>query len=463
MTSSPTVPRDLDAFLTEHNDRIHAELFELLRMPSVSARSEHAADVARTADWIANAMRDIGMDAAIHTTPGHPIVVGEWRRAPVSAPTVLVYGHYDVQPAEPLELWTSPPFEPTVRDGRIYARGSVDDKGQLFLHLKAIEAHLSVRGALPVNLIVLAEGEEEVGSEHLASFIERRADVLRADAVVISDSAMFAPGLPSILSSLRGLAYFQIDVQGPAQDLHSGSYGGAVINPATTLARIIASFHDVEGRVTIPGFYDAVREWEPKARGAIRDLPFDEDGFRAEVGAPRLGGEVGYTTLERIWMRPTCEVNGLLSGYTGEGAKTVLPARAMAKVSCRLVPDQDPIEIERLMKAHVERVAPRGVKVTVTALHGGRPWRAELSGWVFDAARRALAAAFGREPVITGEGGSIPVVGDFARVLRAPVLLMGFGLPGENAHAPDEWLSDENFTRGMRAAAMLWDEMGLAS
>ena len=463
MTPSPTVPRDLDAFFTEQNDRIHSELFELLRIPSVSARSEHNADVARTADWIADAMRDIGMDAAVHTTAGHPIVVGEWRRASPGAPTVLVYGHYDVQPAEPLELWTSPPFEPTVRDGRIYARGSVDDKGQLFLHLKAIEAHLSVRGTLPVNLIVLAEGEEEVGSEHLASFVERHTDLLRADAVVISDSAMFAPGLPSILSSLRGLAYFQIDVQGPAQDLHSGSYGGAVINPATTLARIIATFHDHEGHITIPGFYDAVREWEPRARGAIRDLPFDEDGFRAEVGAPKLGGEMGYTTLERIWMRPTCEVNGLLSGYTGEGAKTVLPARAMAKVSCRLVPDQDPAEIESLMKAHIARIAPRGVTVTVTHLHGGRPWRAELSGSVFDAARRALAAAFGREPVITGEGGSIPVVGDFARVLGAPVLLMGFGLPGENAHAPDEWLSDENFTRGMRAAAMLWDELALAS
>ena len=463
MSPSATVPRDLDAFLTEQNERIHSELFELLRIPSVSARSEHNADVARTADWIADAMRDIGMDAAVHTTAGHPIVVGEWRRASPGAPTVLVYGHYDVQPAEPLELWTSPPFEPTVRDGRIYARGSVDDKGQLFLHLKAIEAHLSVRGTLPVNLIVLAEGEEEVGSEHLASFVERHADLLRADAVVISDSAMFAPGLPSILSSLRGLAYFQIDVQGPAQDLHSGSYGGAVINPATTLARIIASFHDHEGHIAIPGFYDAVREWEPRARGAIRDLPFDEDAFRAEVGAPKLGGEMGYTTLERIWMRPTCEVNGLLSGYTGEGAKTVLPARAMAKVSCRLVPDQDPAEIESLMKAHITRVAPRGVTVTVTHLHGGRPWRAELSGAVFDAARRALAAAFGREPVITGEGGSIPVVGDFARVLGAPVLLMGFGLPGENAHAPDEWLSDENFTRGMRAAAMLWDELSAGS
>ena len=459
MTTTATVPRDLDAFLTEQNDRIHAELFELLRIPSVSARSEHDGDVTRAAEWIATAMRDIGMDAAVHPTPGHPIVVGEWRHAPAGAPTVLVYGHYDVQPAEPLELWTSPPFEPTVRDGRIYARGSVDDKGQIFLHLKAIEAHLAVRGTLPVNLIVVVEGEEEVGSEHLASFVERRADMLRSDAVVISDSAMFAPGLPSILSSLRGLAYFQIDVQGPAQDLHSGSYGGAVINPATTLARIIASFHDPDGHLAIPGFYDAVIEWEPRARGAIRDLPFDEATFRSEVGAPKLGGEIGYTTLERIWMRPTCEVNGLLSGYTGEGAKTVLPARAMAKVSCRLVPDQDPVEIERLIKAHIDRVSPRGVTVTITHLHGGRPWRAELSGAVFDAARRALEAAFGREPVITGEGGSIPVVGDFARVLGAPVLLMGFGLPGENAHAPDEWLSDENFTRGMRAVAMLWDEL----
>jgi acetylornithine deacetylase/succinyl-diaminopimelate desuccinylase-like protein len=454
------VPRDLDAFLIEQNDRIHNELFEFLRIPSVSARSEHNADVARTADWVAESMRTIGMDAAIFPTPGHPIVVGEWRKASPGAPTILIYGHYDVQPAEPLELWTSPPFEPTVRDGKIYARGSVDDKGQLFLHLKALEAHLSVRGTLPINVIVLAEGEEEVGSENLAAFVERHADMLRADGVVISDSAMFAPGLPSILSSLRGLAYFEITVQGPAQDLHSGSYGGAVINPATTLARIIASFHDAEGHIAIPGFYDAVVPWEPRARGGLRDLPFDEATFRAEVGAPQLGGEIGYTTLERIWMRPTCEVNGLLSGYTGEGAKTVLPARAMAKVSCRLVPDQDPLGIERVLKAHVAHVAPRGVTVTVTPLHGGRPWRAELSGPLFDAARRALAAAFGREPVITGEGGSIPVVGDFARVLKVPVLLMGFGLPGENAHAPDEWLSDENFMRGMRAVAMLWDELG---
>jgi acetylornithine deacetylase/succinyl-diaminopimelate desuccinylase-like protein len=455
-----SVPADLAAYLAEHDARIRGELFDFLRIPSVSARSEHDADTARAAAWTADSLRQAGLEATVHPTAGHPVVVATWRGAPAGAPTVLVYGHYDVQPAEPLELWTSPPFEPTVRDGRLYARGSVDDKGQLFLHIKALEAHLRVRGGLPVNVIVLAEGEEEVGSAHLASFIEAHARELACDAVVISDSAMFAPGLPSILSSLRGLAYFQIDVQGPAQDLHSGSYGGAVVNPAMALAKILATLHDADGRVAIPGFYDTVRDWPPAVRAQMKSLPFDEEHFRAETGSSALGGETRYTVLERLWTRPTCEVNGLLSGYTGEGAKTVLPAKAMAKVSCRLVPDQDPAEIEELMKAHVARVAPAGVSATVTALHGGRPWRAELNGPLFDAARRALGAAFGREPVITGEGGSIPVVGDFERILGAPVLLVGFGLPGENAHAPDEWMSMENFTVGMRAIATLWDELG---
>jgi acetylornithine deacetylase/succinyl-diaminopimelate desuccinylase-like protein len=451
---------DLDTFLASNDARIHAELFEFLRIPSVSARSEHNADVARAADWVATSLRSAGLDAKIHQTKGHPVVVGEWRKAGAGAPTILVYGHYDVQPAEPLELWHSPPFEPTIRDGRIYARGSVDDKGQLFLHVKALEAHLKTRGKLPVNAIVLAEGEEEVGSENLEMFIEAHKDLLECDGVIISDSAMFAPGLPSILSSLRGLAYFQIDVKGPSGDLHSGSYGGAVVNPAMALARILATFHDADGHIAIPGFYDSVREWPEAVRTQMRSLPFTDDGFLHEVGAPALGGEKGYSTLERIWTRPTCEVNGLLSGYTGEGAKTVLPAVAMAKVSCRLVPDQDPTQIEAAMKAHVARVAPKGVTVTVTHLHGGRPWRADLDGPLFDAAKRALKAAFGREPVITGEGGSIPVVGDFQRILGAPVLLVGFGLPGENAHAPNEWMSDENFVKGMRAIAALWDEIG---
>ena len=454
------VPADLDRFFTENETRIRDELFELLRIPSISARSEHNADTARTAEWIAQNIRTAGLQAQVHQTKGHPIIVGEWRGAGGGAPTVLAYGHYDVQPVEPLELWTSPPFEPTVRDGKIFSRGSVDDKGQLFLHVKALEALLRTRGMLPVNVVLLIEGEEEVGSDHLSEFIERNADLLRADAVVISDSAMFAPGLPSILSSLRGMAYFQIDVQGPSTDLHSGSYGGAVVNPAMALARILATMHDGSGHVAIEGFYDKVADWGDAAREEMRSLPFDDEHFRAETGAPALGGEVGFSTLERLWMRPTCEINGLLSGYTGEGAKTVLPAKAMAKVSCRLVPDQDPAEIERLMRAHVERFAPKGVTVTVTHLHGGRPWRANLDGPLFDAARRALAAAFGREPVITGEGGSIPVVGDFQRILGAPVLLMGFGLPGENAHAPNEWMSEENFTRGLRAVAMLYEGLG---
>jgi acetylornithine deacetylase/succinyl-diaminopimelate desuccinylase-like protein len=451
---------DIEKFFASNDRRIHEELFDFLRIPSVSARSEHRGDMTRAAEWLAASMRDAGLSAEILPTGGHPAVLGEWRGAGPDAKTVLIYGHYDVQPAEPLELWTSPPFEPTMRDGKIFARGSVDDKGQLFLHIKAIQAHLATRGTLPVNIVVLAEGEEEVGSDNLVPFIERHKDRLACDYVVISDSSMFAPGLPSILSSLRGLAYFEINVQGPASDLHSGSYGGAVVNPAMALCRILATMHDEHWHAAIPDFYDAVRAWSPEARAQIRALPFDEEHYRQEVGVPAVGGEAGYTTLERTWTRPTVEINGLLSGYTGEGAKTVLPAKAMAKVSCRLVPDQDPKEIERLMRAHVERVAPKGVTVTVTHLHGGRPWRAELSGPLFDAARRALAAAFGREPVITGEGGSIPVVGDFERILGVPVLLIGFGLPGENAHAPNEWMSDENFVKGMRAVAGLWEELG---
>ena len=450
----------LVTYLDKHGPRFRDELFEFLRIPSVSARSEHKADVAKAAHWLADRLRDAGLTAEVLPTAGHPIVLGEWRGAGKDRPTILVYGHYDVQPVEPLELWDSPPFEPTVRDGRIYARGSVDDKGQLYLHVKALETHLATHGSLPVNVIVLAEGEEEVGSEHLSGFIEKNAARLACDGVVISDSAMFAPGLPSILFSLRGLAYFQIDVQGPSGDLHSGSYGGAVINPATALARIVATFHDSAWRVTIPGFYGSVREWDAEVRNQIRELPFDEKQFREETGVSELGGESGYSALERIWTRPTLDVNGLLSGYTGEGAKTVLPAKAMAKVSCRLVPDQQPDEIEELLSNHVRKVAPRGVSVTVTALHGGRPWRAALDGPLFDAGRRALERAFGRAPVLAGEGGSIPVVGDFQQILGAPVLLMGFGLPGENAHAPNEWMSEENFTTGMKAAAFLWEELG---
>ncbi|HEY5490564.1 MAG TPA: dipeptidase [Gemmatimonadaceae bacterium] len=455
-------PADLEARFAERDAQLLDDLFAFLRIPSVSARSENNPDMQRAAAWLHERLSRIGFAVETMPTAGHPVVLAEWRKAPAGAPTILVYGHYDVQPPEPLELWTSPAFEPTIRDGKLFARGSVDDKGQLFAHVAALETLLAVRGKLPVNVIVLAEGEEEIGSEHLAPFIEAHKARLACDGVVISDSGMFAPGIPSILSSLRGLAYFQIDVRGPASDLHSGSYGGAVVNPAMTLARILATMHDAEGHVVIPGFYDAVRAFPPAVIASMRKLPFDEEHFREEVGAPALGGEPKYTVLERLWTRPTCEVNGMLSGYTGEGAKTVLPGVSMAKVSCRLVPDQDPVEIERLMKAHVARVAPKGVTVTVRHLHGGRPWRADLEGPLFEAAKKALESAFGRAPEVTGEGGSIPVVGDFERILGVPVLLMGFGLPGENAHAPDEWISLDNFRRGMRSIASLFEHLAPA-
>ncbi|MEO8945379.1 MAG: dipeptidase [Gemmatimonadaceae bacterium] len=452
------IANDLDAYLAQHESRNEEELFDFLRIPSVSAQPAHDADTRAAAEWLKKSMVQAGLTASIHETPGHPVVIGEWRGAGANAATVLIYGHYDVQPAEPLNLWTSAPFEPEVRDGRIYARGSVDDKGQIFLHIKAVEAHLRTRQKLPCNIVIIAEGEEEVGSANLEQFVERKRELLAADAVVISDSAMFAEGSPSILSSLRGLAYFQLDVQGPSSDLHSGIYGGAVVNPAAALASIIASLHDANGRVTIAGFYDDISPFDDVVLAGMRKLPHTDAAFMREVGVSALGGEQRYTTLEKLWTRPTCEVNGLLSGYTGDGAKTVLPAKAMAKISCRLVPNQDPVRIGALFDAHVKKVTPAGVTVSVAHLHGGRPWRAELSGPIFDAARRALGAAFGREPVIVGEGGSIPVVGDFQRILEAPVLLVGFGLPGENAHAPDEWMSVENFRLGTRAMAALWDE-----
>ena len=296
MTSS--VPADLDAYFTAHRDRIEGELFDFLRIPSVSARTEHNADTARAAQWLAAACTASGLTAEVMPTPGHPVVLAEWRGAGDDRPTVLVYGHYDVQPAEPLDLWTSPAFEPAIRDGRIYARGSVDDKGQLYLHVKAIEAHLRVRGRLPVNIVLLAEGEEEVGSDNLGDFVRAHRDRLRCDSVVISDSSMFGPGQPAILSSLRGLTYLQLDVEGPTSDLHSGMYGGAVANPATVLARIIATFHDANGHVAIQGFYDAVRDWDPASRAQLKALPFNDAHFLSEVGAPALNGESGYSTLE---------------------------------------------------------------------------------------------------------------------------------------------------------------------
>ncbi len=445
---------ELHDYIDENLDRFRSELDDFLRIPSVSARSEHGEDMLEAASWLADRLREAGLEVGIEETDGHPIVRGDYHDAGEDAPTVLIYGHYDVQPVEPLELWESPPFEPEVRGGKLYARGAVDDKGQLYLHVKALEAHMKTAGKLPCNVIVLAEGEEEVGSENLMPYVRDHVDDLDVDAIIISDTSMMGEGMATIGASLRGLAYFEIQVQGPATDLHSGSYGGAVINPATALARIIASFHDDDWHVTIPGFYDDVDE-AAEFRSRIEELPYDEDALLRETGAPELGGEASFSTPERLWVRPTCEVNGLLSGYTGEGPKTVLPATAMAKVSCRLVPDQDPKTIEELFRAHVKTVAPPGVQVSIKTLHGGSPWRGELTGSLYDAAEAALEMAFDATPVYAGEGGSIPIVPEFEDALGAPALLMGFGLPGENAHAPNEWLSVENFERGTHAAAEL--------
>jgi len=447
------------AFAAEQRGRFYRELDEFLRIPSVSAKSEHNRDTRRAADWVRGQLAGAGLKAEVFDTPGHPVVLGEWRGADRDAPTILIYGHYDVQPPEPLELWDSPPFEPDIRDGRIYARGSADDKGQLFLHIKALEAHLTTRGRLPVNVVVLAEGEEEVGSPNLVPFVREHRDRLAADTVVISDSAMFAPGLPSLLFSLRGLAYFEIHASGPSSDLHSGAYGGAILNPANALARVIGDLHDDNGRITIPGFYDDIIEPSRETLEGIRSLRFDADEYAREVGVTPSGGEGDYSALERMWTRPTCDVNGLLSGYTGEGAKTVLPAKAMAKVSFRLVPGQTPERVRELLERHLARVAPAGVELTLIELHGGRPWRASLDGPVFEAASRALERSFGTRPVLTGEGGSIPIVVELEEMLGANTLLIGFALPGANMHAPNEWFATDCFDRGIDTLIHLYDEL----
>lgn len=449
--------KDIHQYIDNNAPRFQEELFDFLRIPSISARSEHRGDMKACAEWLEANMKSAGLETSIHATGGHPIVLGEWRAAGEDAPTVLIYGHYDVQPAEPLDLWTTPPFEPSVRDGRVYARGSVDDKGQLHLHIKAVEAYTKTRGSLPVNVVIVAEGEEEVGSENLMPFIEKHAVRLACQAIVISDSTMVAPRKPTIGASLRGIAYFELRVHGPRSDLHSGSYGGAVMNPATALARIIATLHDARGHVAIPGFYDDVLEMAD-FRAQIRSLDYDENTLLEETGVPILAGEAGYSTPERLWVRPTAEVNGLLSGYTGEGSKTVLPSSAMAKISFRLVPNQDPARIEKIFRAHVQNVTPEGVRAEIITMHGGRPWRARLEGRLVEAAARALESAWGKPVVYAGEGGSIPIVPEFERVLGAPVLLMGFGLPGENAHAPDEWMSLENYIKGAHASAELLSE-----
>ncbi|MFI5341374.1 MAG: dipeptidase [Candidatus Methylomirabilales bacterium] len=447
-------------YIQERRDAFVEELKTFCRIPSVSTKSEHKADMQKAAEWLADSMRAIGLERVqIMPTAGHPVVYADWLHAP-GKPTALVYGHYDVQPAEPLDLWITGPFDPTVRDGELYARGAVDDKGQVFMHLKALEAHLKTRGALPMNVKLLIEGEEEIGSPSLESFIAKHQDLLKADVVVISDTAMIARGAPGITHGLRGLVYFQIDVEGTKSDLHSGSFGGAVINPAFALAQILSQLKDKNGHITIPGFYDDVRKLSAEERRAMARLPFSEKKFQKEIGAPALFGEKGFTTLERLWARPTLEVNGLYSGFIGEGAKTVLPGRAMAKVSMRLVPNQNPAKIARLFTQHVKRICPKTVRVKVTEISGrGMPWLAPTDHPAMQAMGQAIQKGFGKKPVFTRTGGTIPVVATFTRLLKAPSLLMGIGLPDENAHAPNEKLDLDNLHHGMLSAAHLWNEL----
>src|SRR6476469_8106736 len=382
-------------FINTSRDRYVDELKQYLAIPSISALPEHAKDVRACAEWTVAEMTRIGLQQVrLIETPGHPVVYGEWLGAE-GAPTILFYGHYDVQPVDPVELWESPPFEATVRDGEIYARGSADDKGQVFMHFKAIEAHLKQNGRLPVNIKVILEGEEEVGSANLDNFVKDHRDELKADVVVISDSPMLDRGIPSICYGLRGLVYFQLDLRGTKSDLHSGSFGGAVANPAFVLANVLAQMKDRGGRIKIPGFYDDVRELSEAERAEWKKLPFNETKYRKELGAPKLFGESGYSTLERVWARPTFEVNGLLSGFTGDGAKTVIPATAMAKVSMRLVPDQHPDKIADVFEDYLRKVAPKTVDVKLTRMHGGKPWITEYDNPFVQAAGRAIEAGFG--------------------------------------------------------------------
>jgi len=448
------------SFIHQNKDRYIAELVEFLKIPSVSSASNHNQDTERCARFVADLMKKAGLKRAeVFKTPGHPIAYGEWCEAP-GRPTVLVYGHYDVQPVDPLNLWTTGPFEPSIREGQLYARGAADDKGQVYIHFAAVEAHLAKNGKLPVNVKFLIEGEEEVGSDNLDKFIVDHKEMLRSDVVLISDTAMFQRGLPSICYGLRGLCYYQIDLKGSGTDLHSGSFGGAVANPAFVLAQILASMKDKNGRVTIPGFYKDVKPLTARERKEFKRLPFSDRKYAREIGAPALTGEKGYSTLERTWVRPTFEVNGVLGGFTGEGAKTVIPAVAMAKISMRLVPDQDPDRIGKLFEKHLKKICPKTVELKVTRMHGGQPWMASMDHPVIRAAAGAFEKGFGKRPVYTREGGSIPVVATFAEILKAPSVLMGIGVPDENAHAPNEKLDLGNFQGGILSSAHFLDLMG---
>jgi acetylornithine deacetylase/succinyl-diaminopimelate desuccinylase-like protein len=453
-------------FARNNQQQFVEELKALIRIPSVSTLPEHTEDVRRAAEFIASELRRIGMENVrlIETaTGGHPLVYGDWLHAEGNAPTVLCYGHYDVQPAEPLDEWITPPFEPTERDGNLYARGAVDDKGQMWMHIKALESLFAANeGRLPVNIRVLIEGEEEVGGEGIAWFVQNHHDQLRSDLALISDTEMFAPDLPTLCVGLRGMIYTEIEVRGARIDLHSGMYGGAAPNPFVALAQIIAKLKDEEGRVQVPGFYDKVAAPSEDELKAWKALPFDEEHYRqTEVGSPELTGEPGYSVLERTWARPTLDVHGMPGGFVGAGAKTVIPAKATAKISMRLVPGQVPAEIFEQYKSFVESIVPRGVEVTVRLIHSAEPIVVSTDNRFVRASVEAMRQVFGTDTVFVRGGGSIPIVGDFIRELNLPTLMMGFGLPDDNLHAPNEKFHLPNFHRGIESLIRFFATAGV--
>lgn len=447
------------ARLKANEEKSLDELKELLRLPSVSADKTCADGIRAAAEWLAKKMEKAGLKTEIAATAGNPVVYGERLDNP-GGPTILVYGHYDVQPPDPLDLWESEPFEPVVKNGKLVARGASDDKGQLFTHILAVEAWIAEAGKLPVNVKVILEGEEEVSSVNLPKYLEENREKLACDVVVVSDTSQFGPDMPAITYGLKGLTYHEIGVEGPSMDLHSGSFGGTIANPVNVLAQMLAKMHDEKGRVQIPGFYDDVLEladWEKKE---FADIPFDEEDYRKKTGSPALFGEEGYTTLERRWARPTFDVNGIWGGYQAEGAKTIIPSKAGAKVSMRLVPNQDPEKIGRLFGDHVRKIAPAGVKVEVVDMSGGKPLLLDTNTPFFEKATAAVEKAFGRRPFFIREGGSIPITQTFKEVLGADTLLLGWGQDDDKIHSPNEQFDIGDFHRGTRGSAYLIGMLG---
>ena len=450
-----------NTFVEQNRDRLLDELKEFLRIPSVSTLPEHVSDVHRAAEFVANSMKTVGLEnVAIIPTAKHPLVYADWLHAP-GKPTVLCYGHYDVQPPDPLNEWISPPFEPTVRDGNLYARGSADDKGQMYMHIKAVEALRTVTGTLPVNLKFLIEGEEEVGGESVAKFVADNPEKLKADVALVSDTELFAEGLPTLCIGLRGLIYTEIEARGPSRDLHSGMYGGAAPNAVFGLVELLAKLKDANGVIQIPGMYDDVAAPDPAEKESWSALPFDENEFlEKEVGSTTLTGEPGYPVLARVWARPTLEVHGIAGGFTGAGAKTVIPARAVAKVSMRMVPNQDPGKIIEAYKKFVKENTPAGIETDVRILSAGPAISVNPHHSAIQVAAQSFKDVFGKDTVFIRSGGSIPIVGDFAKHLGIPTILMGFGLPDDGLHSPNEKYKLANYYAGIMTIAHFLEQYG---